>query len=530
MLHSLRFRLLLTMSAVVLVALGTLALFSSRSTSTEFERYLQNDLERDQRIISDLLVQYRGSPDPEELQALVMRLSTLSGEHIIVAERAGRVVADSEGRLVGETLEIPGPRQGGQMGVPFPGDVSLAPISSTGRIEVEGGFSTEAATQPFTIPLTHTLPMTQPGVMAIPVGGGMQPGDRIAWAPLFVPLAMMPVTDTVGGRFAGGNLIVARIPNREGRTTEGGFLASVNQQLLLAAGAAGLAALLLTWLLSRRILGPVEALTAAAGKMERGDLSQKVEVRASDEIGKLAHAFNAMSSSLARQETLRRNMVGDIAHELRTPLSNIRGYLEAARDGMVQPDAHLIASLHEESLLLSRLIEDLQELQLAEAGQLRLEPESAAPGDLMERAATALRQAAEERGVEVRVEAGEEVPPVRADRERIGQVLRNLVGNAITHTASGGTVTLSARAGEDEVTISVADTGEGIAPEHLPNLFERFYRADGSRARTTGGAGLGLAIVKQIVTLHGGRVWAESEPGRGSTFRFTLPLADQEPE
>jgi signal transduction histidine kinase len=314
---------------------------------------------------------------------------------------------------------------------------------------------------------------------------------------------------------------VARLPSV--RSGEVGFLNSVNQQLLLAVVAVGLAALLFTWLLSRRMLGPIEALTSAAGRMEKGDLSQRVAASSRDEIGELGRAFNSMAVGLERLEQLRRGMVSDIAHELRTPLSNIRGYLEAMRDGVTRPDPALIASLHEEALLLTRLVDDLQQLELADAGQLKLVRQEVDLGDVIEQAVITSRPAAASKDVSVTTEVEPDLPPVNADRERVGQVLRNLLDNAIRHTPEGGSVTVAARDEGVEIELRVRDSGAGIPPEHLPNIFERFYRADSSRTRSTGGAGLGLSIARQLVELHGGRIRAESAEGEGSTFYFTLP-------
>jgi signal transduction histidine kinase len=315
------------------------------------------------------------------------------------------------------------------------------------------------------------------------------------------------------------------------------FLASINRALLLAAGVAGLAAVLLTLGLSRRILRPVEALTAAARRMGRGDLSQRVEVQSNDEIGELARAFNAMADGLTRLEELRRNMVSDVAHDLRTPLSNIRGYLEALQDGVVEPKREVIDSLCEEAMLLGRLVDDLQELALAEAGQLRLERRPVAPADLVNRAMEAARGQAAAKGIALQVDLPTDLPLVDVDHQRIGQVLGNLLSNALTHTPSGGEVAIVARrcpepsrravegAKDSEVAITVRDTGEGISPEHLPYIFERFYRADKSRSRATGGTGLGLSIAKQLVEAHGGRISVESQMGQGAIFTFTLPVA-----
>ena len=303
------------------------------------------------------------------------------------------------------------------------------------------------------------------------------------------------------------------------------FLAAVNRSVLVGALIAGLAAVAVTLALSSRILRPVERLTEAAQRMEKGDLTVRVPVTSEDEIGQLAHAFNSMAGSLAQQEQLRRNMVTDVAHELRTPLTNLRGYLEAARDDLVPADTALVDNLYEETMLLSRLVADLQELAQAEAGQLTLLRQSIHLAGIVEQAAAILRPQANAKGLTLTVALPDNLPSVDVDPERVGQVLRNLLNNAVAHTPEGGEVTVTARAAEAEVAVSVHDTGAGIPPEHLPYVFDRFYRADKSRARQTGGAGLGLAIAKQLVVAHGGAISVESAPGQGATFTFTLPVA-----
>ena len=305
------------------------------------------------------------------------------------------------------------------------------------------------------------------------------------------------------------------------------FITALNRSVLLGALVAGLAAILVTLVLASGILRPVERLTAAVRRLKTGDLSVRVSVGSQDEIGELANAFNAMAGSLAEQEELRRNMIGDIAHELRTPLTNLRGYLEAARDGLVAPDAGLVDNLYEETMLLQRLVADLQELALAEAGQLDLEPQRVGLAGIAEQALGILRPQADAKGIQLYAEMPSDLPPVDVDPARIGQVLRNLLGNALLHTPSGGSITVIGRATAGEVAVSVCDTGSGVHPEDLPHVFDRFYRADKSRARHTGGAGLGLAIVKQLVLAHGGSVSASSSPGEGSTFTFTIPLNPQ---
>jgi len=303
------------------------------------------------------------------------------------------------------------------------------------------------------------------------------------------------------------------------------FLAAVNRSVLAGALIAGLVAVAITLALASRILRPVERLTEAAKRMEKGDLSVRVEVTSEDEIGQLAHAFNSMAGSLAQQEQLRRNMVTDVAHELRTPLTNLRGYLEAARDGLLPPDDALVDNLYEETMLLSRLVADLQELAQAEAGQLTLLRQVMPLAGIVEQAVTILGPQANAKGLTLTVDLPADLPPVDVDPERVGQVLRNLLNNAVAHTPQGGRITVTTRAVAAEIVISVHDTGMGIAPQHLPYVFDRFYRADKSRARQTGGAGLGLAIAKQLVIAHGGTISVESAPGEGSTFTFTLPVA-----
>jgi signal transduction histidine kinase len=288
---------------------------------------------------------------------------------------------------------------------------------------------------------------------------------------------------------------------------------------------AGLVGLLLTYFLSRSILRPVDELTAAARAMEKGDLSQRVTVRSKGELGELANAFNAMAEGLTRLEQLRQNMVTDVAHELRTPLSNVRGYLEALRDGVVEPTAETIASVHEEAMLLNRLVDDLQELAMAEAGQLKLVRQPVDLKVVAEKAIQSLKAQAAEKDVIMEICLPDDLPLVEADAERLGQVLRNLLKNAIFNTPSGGKITIQARIVDSQVEVSVQDNGLGISAEHLPYVFERFYRVDQSRARSTGGAGLGLAIVKQLVEAQGGQVGIDSQVNIGTRITFTSPIA-----
>jgi len=285
-------------------------------------------------------------------------------------------------------------------------------------------------------------------------------------------------------------------------------------------------AVALTFLLSRRTLAPVKALTSAAKRLGRGDFSQRVQIKDKSELGELARTFNSMAGDLERAEKLRQNMVADVAHEIRTPLSNIRGYLEALRDGVIKPDAKAIRSLYEEASLLSRLVDDLQELSLAEAGELKLARRAEDIGELIRQAVAAVEAQEKAKGLSLAVELPDRLPPVNIDSRRIGEVLRNLLENAVAHTGKGDTITVTARQLDKLVEISVTDSGEGIPAKELPNIFERFYRVDKSRARATGGSGLGLTIARRLVEAHGGRIEVQSEPGKGSRFAFTVPVAE----
>ncbi|AWS40760.1 cell wall metabolism sensor histidine kinase WalK [Streptosporangium sp. 'caverna'] len=271
-----------------------------------------------------------------------------------------------------------------------------------------------------------------------------------------------------------------------------------------------------------RLVRPLRALTGAARRMEEGEVPARVKVTGADEIGKLATAFNAMSERREQLEKLRKAMVSDVAHELRTPLSNIRGWLEAAEDGVVAPDRALMSSLLEEALLLQHVIDDLQDLAVAEAGELRLHRERVNTADLLAQVATAHRGSADTAGITLST-SSEGDPELLADPVRLRQAVGNLVSNAIRHTPAGGTVSLRAREEGDQVVIDVADTGAGITAEDLPLVFERFWRAEKSRNRQTGGSGLGLSIVRKLVEAHGGTASATSVLGRGSVFTLRLP-------
>jgi two-component system sensor histidine kinase BaeS len=315
-----------------------------------------------------------------------------------------------------------------------------------------------------------------------------------------------------------------------GQKSGGGLtlLQSGTTRTLTAAAVIMLLAVAVTVVASRRILAPVAALTAAAQRLEAGDHTLRVSVKGRDELGQLASAFNAMASTLQETDELRRGLVSDIAHELRTPLSNIVGYVEGAQDGVVPMNQALLVSLHEEATLLRGLVDDLQDMALADAGQLRLERGEVDLTEVAEQVVAANQPRASSAQVALALELVAR-PIVAGDAKRLRQVLGNLVSNAITHTEPGGQVVVRIELHGHDAEVRVIDTGEGIAPEHLAHVFDRFYRADASRSRNTGGSGLGLAISQQLVSAHGGTIDVASEVGKGTTLTVRLPCLDRSP-
>lgn len=321
----------------------------------------------------------------------------------------------------------------------------------------------------------------------------------------------------VDGQTVGTLMIVAEGSVQESLDSE--FLRQVNQSLLWAGLAAAVVALVLGLLLARQLTAPLRALTQAAHQLSEGELPQ-VEIGSRDEVGELGQAFNQMARSLMQQKALRRNLMADIAHELRTPLTVIRGDLEAMLDGVFDATPGALASLQEETLLLSRLVDDLRALAQAEAGQLQLAREPTDLADLLRGVVTAFDLQAESQGQSLSLELPSSLPPVDADAQRVRQVVANLVSNALRHAPESGRVVVSAVLEPGEVRVSVADDGPGIAPEDLPHVFDRFWRGGKPRVE---GSGLGLAIARELVRAHRGEIWVESELGTGSTFCFTLP-------
>lgn len=298
------------------------------------------------------------------------------------------------------------------------------------------------------------------------------------------------------------------------------------RQTALLLFAAALVGSIAGLLVSRSIAAPLQRLADAARAIGARDLSRRVDVTGTDEVRAVARAFNDMASELEQSESLRQKLLADVAHELRTPLTVVQGNLRAILDDVYSLDKAEIARLYDQTRHLTRLVDDLQELAQAEARQLPMVMGTVNVAELVQKASAPYRPLAVEKGIELRVELLGVQPVLQADEARLAQSVQNLIHNGLRHTPAGGTLTIQVEQLPDEVQIRVQDTGEGIAPEHIDYVFDRFYRTDRARSRHTGGSGLGLAIVRAIIEAHGGTVTASSAgPGQGSTFVVHLPRA-----
>jgi two-component system OmpR family sensor kinase/two-component system sensor histidine kinase BaeS len=322
-----------------------------------------------------------------------------------------------------------------------------------------------------------------------------------------------------------GYLVFTPGPVIELHPTEQFFISQVRQNLVLAALIASLLGAVLGLAFSRTLTRPLDRLAQAARAIAAKDLTHRVEPGGTVEVANVATAFNDMASSLQKAEELRRNLVADVAHELRTPLSVMQGTLTAQLDGVFPLDLGETAKLYDETRLLSRLVDDLRELAQVEAGQLQLNIGAIDLKRVIATTVSAFDGAASEKQISLNNESADQLPLVKADGERVAQVLRVLISNALRHTPANGAITVAAMPLADQVEVSVHDTGDGIAPHELPYVFDRFWRGDKSRARETGGSGLGLAIAKQLIEAQGGSIGVESQAGAGSRFWFRLPIA-----
>jgi signal transduction histidine kinase len=485
--RSLWFKLMGAFVLVILIGVAIDSWLVSRATSSQFDRYVTQ---------SGQLWSQRLAPGLADYYA---RTGSWQGVEAWLAGPSGGMMGGMMGGMAGGMTHAPGRSAGvdGMMDGMMGGDMWTWMGIRLLLADAEGTVVADSASRL--------------------AGRPLQAADLAAGTPV-----------EVDGRRVG--TLLAMPAAAQVATPAGDFLSAVTRSTWLAGLAAGAFALVLGLLLFRHIVAPVRAVTTAAQHVAAGQLDQRVPVSSRDEIGQLAGAFNQMADALARDRHLRRTMIADIAHELHTPLSIIQANLEAMLDGVLPASMPEIASLHDETALLSRLVADLRLLSLAEAGQLKLERAPTHLGDVVEKVAERMELQARDRDVSLATEVAAGLPALDLDADRIGQAVGNLVSNALRYTPPGGRVVLRAyprpgAAGRAAVVVEVGDTGSGIAPEDLPYVFERFYRADKSRSRASGGSGIGLAIVKQLVEAHAGQVEVESRPGQGATFRLVLPAA-----
>jgi signal transduction histidine kinase len=330
----------------------------------------------------------------------------------------------------------------------------------------------------------------------------------------------------VDGKTVGWLIFLPTLDRWQPGTLEGNFLFNVTRAATYSAIVATGIALIIGSILAFSLTRSLREMTAATELLAKGQLGHQVKVRSKDEIGKLATSFNLMSKELAHSTELRRQMTANIAHDLRSPLTVIMGYFEALSDGKLEPSQDIFNVMHTETMHLSRLIDDLKTLSLADARDLPLIFQNISPTRLLQRTADAHRVQADQKGINLALESSPDLPEIKVDIERMIQVLGNLMNNALRFTPDGGKITLRAfRSGDQEIRLQAADTGSGIPAEDVPFIFERSFRGDKARRQIDGETGLGLAIAKSLVEAQGGKIQVESAVGQGTTFTIILPIA-----
>jgi histidine kinase len=307
---------------------------------------------------------------------------------------------------------------------------------------------------------------------------------------------------------------------------ETSFQTAINHALVISGLAAILAAVGVSWYVSQRLIRPIRSLVTLSQRIAGGHYEQRLQLNTQDEFGELVDSFNRMAASLANTEAMRVRLLGDVTHELKTPLAGIKGYMEGLQDGVLPATPETFELIHREADRLQRLVQDLQELSRVEAGQAQMQTMTCKPHEIVMPVVDRMRLQFIEKHIALISDIPDDLPPIHADADRTTQVLTNLLGNALQYTASDGEVRVTAVREHDCLRFTVSDTGIGLAPDELEHIFERFYRVDRSRSRSSGGSGIGLTVAKHLVEAQGGSICAVSEGiGKGSQFSFTLPLA-----
>jgi signal transduction histidine kinase len=492
-------RLTLGFALVLALSIASVSAYSAYATRIETERFAAEielaRAERAEQLVKDT---FEANQDWDEVQYAVQQVGNLFGWRVAFETDGGLIVADShqvvrnsQGVLETFTERFASPTRFTKRPVIVNGEL-------IGYMLVDERPSRKE--RPLSMQEFYTSPITRLR--------GVNPPPP--------PPTQVPSQAT-------GDLVAEVLEYVDPPLTN--LQSSFQQSLLVAGIAAGIAGLLIVMILTRQALAPVRNLTTAASNLGAGDLSQRVPESGSDEIGKLANTFNTMASDLELAVVQRRQLTADVAHELRTPLTNIQGYLEAIKDGVVEPDEETIDTLHTQTIHLSNLIEDLRILAIADAGALALNKSHGSPVSVIEDSVAHFSQRANERSIKLNVTNTGTETVIDFDETRIRQIVSNLVENALTHTPNYGQVDVGIHGDDAHLEILVTDSGIGISEADLPRVFDQFYRADQSRNRATGGAGLGLTIVKRLVDAHGGEISVASESGEGTTFKILIPAS-----
>ena len=459
---------------VVAVCISLMAIMVNRITTSEFHTYInQSNMSRIQGIAESIGDYYNLENAWTNIDEIIDGLLWSANARIVVADNSGLIVGDTEKEWLAQYSDNVGLGNGTPV---------IVSGNSVGEVFVM--MSTQGNGQ----------------------GSGHMGGQGNHW---------VQVSDT-------SNTILD--------ATQQDYLDQVNRAIWIAAITGIIVALLLGLLLTQYLTNPIKALTGGARHISSGDLGYRVKVSSGDEIGELTQTFNTMASRLEASEQTRKQLMADIAHELRTPLTVIGGTVDGIVDGVFEADAEHLGTIKEQTILLTRLISDLRDISMAETGQLKLEKTYSDIPELARQVLLQFENAAAEKGIKLQFEDPPDLPQLFVDPARIKQVINNLLTNSIRHTPANGVISIgidkkdrSKSFDRNHILISVSDTGEGIPPEHLAHIFDRFYRVKSARSRNDGGTGLGLAIASQMVQAHGGRLWAESETGKGSAFFIALP-------
>ena len=529
---SLRARLVLLGVLVALIAVLVTAFTVQQVTTSDIETSVRRDLDVELTIRDSLAFYGAETGSWSGVAAEVVMLSEVFDERIAIATIDGRILADSERERFDREVPLP---EGGTLIDPSGALLAFeVPPDELATLE------SEAQAVEFCLDVLGvdaSLETDATGLPVIDVPFELSDDDAEDFDECVIDFLGLGDTSFEGfdSDFDDGAAEPLLLFIGYAATSEAVSEAGTSPAFWFAVACILAAVAVVTVIWARRVAQPITALTEAAGQMATGDLDTRVNVTGADELVELGEAFNHMAASLQAEDQARRTLTTDVAHELRTPLANLRGYLKAIQDGVVEADEVTIASLHDEATSLQNLVADLQQLSLAEASRLEIRAEPTDMTALLDRLGAAHLATATAAEVSLQVEsprdgAGHAVLAL-VDPDRVRQVLTNLIANAINHTPAGGTVTLRAHlateadAAGKRVLVEVADTGVGIAAEHLPRLFDRFYRPDSSRSRTTGGTGLGLAIAKELTDALGGDLSVASQVGHGSTFTLRLPGA-----